>query len=411
MSRPADWAAVVGIAGELSAELERHAARIVGTLREQLPSYTSVPADALVPGVTTSLVAGLQALTERRPPDETELAALASVAADRAHQQIPLDALLGAYRLGAQHVWEELRRRAEQERLPADLLLVAAEVIWRWSDTVSASVAAAHRRAELALARRSQLRQSSFVPALLQGRIDRRSAAREAAAHGLDIGLTYRAFRCVPVPPAGPEAADPVVLGPAGTDGAAVQVGMLGGDLVGVTAGRFDPAAARRVGLAIGVGPPVPVEELDRSFVVAGHVVEAAVRLGRPGVFELCDLGVLVPVSLLPEVGDELVRRYLEPLAQLRQGGQPVREALDALLESGLRLDEAARRIPVHPNTLRYRIRRYEAVTGVELRRIDELVGLWWALHHEQVAGHEPSRGGGPARSQRPSRLGPAPSG
>ena len=39
-----------------------------------------------------------------------------------------------------------------------------------------------------------------------------------------------------------------------------------------------------------------------------------------------------------------------------------------------------AKALNVHPNTLRYRMRRYEELTGARLTNIEDLAGLWWSL-------------------------------
>ena len=50
-----------------------------------------------------------------------------------------------------------------------------------------------------------------------------------------------------------------------------------------------------------------------------------------------------------------------------------------------MRIDETARALHVHPNTLRHRLRRYEEATGASLRRPADLIELWWALERRQL--------------------------
>lgn len=73
--------------------------------------------------------------------------------------------------------------------------------------------------------------------------------------------------------------------------------------------------------------------------------------------------------DLLPERtldGDEearrqLIRRVYEPLLR---GGSPLLDTLTAYLEQSLSLQAAARLLFVHPNTVRYRLRRIAELTG-----------------------------------------------
>jgi DNA-binding PucR family transcriptional regulator len=52
-----------------------------------------------------------------------------------------------------------------------------------------------------------------------------------------------------------------------------------------------------------------------------------------------------------------------------------------------MRVEDTARSLHVHANTLRHRIRRFEEATGASLRDPRHLVELWWALEHRRLAG------------------------
>jgi DNA-binding PucR family transcriptional regulator len=76
-------------------------------------------------------------------------------------------------------------------------------------------------------------------------------------------------------------------------------------------------------------------------------------------------------------VGDALVRRYLEPLA----GSQAeIAASLRALFECDMHIERAAEQLFVHPNTLRYRVGRFEEITGANLRSTQTALEVWWAL-------------------------------
>jgi DNA-binding PucR family transcriptional regulator len=55
-------------------------------------------------------------------------------------------------------------------------------------------------------------------------------------------------------------------------------------------------------------------------------------------------------------------------------------------LSLGMRADLAAERLFVHHNTVRYRLRRYEELTGTNLRDPDRALQAWWALQRRQLA-------------------------
>jgi DNA-binding PucR family transcriptional regulator len=39
----------------------------------------------------------------------------------------------------------------------------------------------------------------------------------------------------------------------------------------------------------------------------------------------------------------------------------------------------------VHPNTIRYRLTRFRALTGADLSSTDTLVEVWWALEYASI--------------------------
>lgn len=53
-----------------------------------------------------------------------------------------------------------------------------------------------------------------------------------------------------------------------------------------------------------------------------------------------------------------------------------------------MNIPAAARSIPVHVNTLRYRLRRFEELTGADLGDVDGLIEVSWALAAEGRSPH-----------------------
>ena len=81
-----------------------------------------------------------------------------------------------------------------------------------------------------------------------------------------------------------------------------------------------------------------------------------------------------------PELAELLLERYLRPLEADGEFGALVEESVRAYLERGRRVREVARNAHVHVNTVRYRLRRFEELTGTSLHAPDTAVELSWAL-------------------------------
>jgi hypothetical protein len=149
-----------------------------------------------------------------------------------------------------------------------------------------------------------------------------------------------------------------------------VLVGVHAEQLV-VVLGRQDDleGVAERVGDEFGAGP-----------VVMGPVVDGLARAGESAAAALAGLRAAsawpeaprpVPAdALLAEralAGDPLARAALSDrvAAPLRAAGGEVLETVRAVLNSGGNLEASARAIFVHPNTVRYRLKRAADLTGL----------------------------------------------
>jgi len=90
-----------------------------------------------------------------------------------------------------------------------------------------------------------------------------------------------------------------------------------------------------------------------------------------------------------PEVGERLVRRYVDPIRHgAARSAEALLEAIERYLACGLRAEAAAAELNVHPNTLRYRLSRFEQLTGADLHDIAVVAEVWWAL--QRVRQHSP---------------------
>ncbi len=154
--------------------------------------------------------------------------------------------------------------------------------------------------------------------------------------------------------------------------------------LVVVTSKSSDDAVGLAAELLPGESSVVVGPEAANVLVAATSVHAALAGLAalsaRPGW-----IGPIFADALLPEralADDESAR-----LALIETGYNPLRdsgagwlETADAVIAAGGSLEAAARAIPVHVNTLRYRLARIEEVTGFSLRDPHDRFALQVAL-------------------------------
>jgi hypothetical protein len=141
----------------------------------------------------------------------------------------------------------------------------------------------------------------------------------------------------------------------------------------------------------VGVGPAAPPDRLVESFQLASRAMEAAQAFGLTGVHAFGDLGLLPTIVADTDMGEALWRRYVLPVDAVEYGPETV-TALRTWFDCGMHVDRAAARLTLHPNTLRNRIARFEALTGADLRDTAVAMQVWWALHYAALAGLEPCR-------------------
>jgi len=112
-------------------------------------------------------------------------------------------------------------------------------------------------------------------------------------------------------------------------------------------------------------------------------VLEVAERFGRPGVYRLEDLSLRVAVAAEDELGELLVRRYLRPVEKLGARAGAVFDTVAAFIEHGLSVKATAEALDVHQNTVRYRLGRFEELTGASLERPVTAFEVWWAMQRD----------------------------
>ena len=292
----------------------------------------------------------------------------------RAQQGIPMELVLNAYTLGTRVLWEALVAQGSKDDVDEQVLLVAGQRIWSALDVQNAVFIDAYRRESVRLHRRDLQRQQSTLDALVEGRgtdPDFAAEARDALGITGEMGIAcvvapYDGSLDEPLMPSGGDRLERLGITSHWHVRGGLYFGLLAGALPpdGELAETLVPHAVGRVGLA---RSPEGVGGFATAFQLAARAADTVPR-GRRCVVAV---GERLPEVLLagsPEVAALLVQETVAPiLAQPPHLAETLRQTLAALLEHDGSAKHAAEALYCHRNTVIYRAKQIEELTGRSL--------------------------------------------
>ncbi len=368
----------------LRARLPRLAELTVRAIIDQVPAYTDAlagPIGANMRGAVELALGGFLTLAVRssgggvRSPRTPALDGAYALGRGEARAGRSMEALLAAYRIGARESWRQFSRTAVETGVGADTMARFAGLVFAYIDELSAASAAGHADELATTGRVREWYLTRLVTALLGGASEQRviDAAERAdwhpptslaavvlptrqAARALTT-LDDRTLRTDELPGLPPEEHSELTV-------------LLVPDAEGP--GRVAAAAALR-GLDACLGPATPwlhVRTSYRRALRARRLMGGGTAGAQPG-GQLIDTEehlVALAVTADPEVLEDLRRRALAPLADVRSGtAERLVETLRAWLLLRGRREEVAAALHVHPQTVRYRIGQLRELWGDRL--------------------------------------------
>jgi hypothetical protein len=377
--------------GELSAlsyqVLERLDAVVEAMIRrvhQELPFYSrgDVTTADLRRSIHDNLEPVLRSLSAAVPLD---LGPARAIGRERAEQGAPLADVLRAFRLGFELLWQDLVETARASGIAGDASLVdAATTVWRLAGECIDALAIAYRAASTDLAVLHEQRRLALLDALFLGTMTDTTTLWEIAENlGLPLSGRFLVAITRTSEPAGQDLAERLR-----------RHGVR-------STWRWQPDALTGL-LSIGA-------ETSESAVLADLEGGTAGDMGVSGLFEhLRDTpralhGARIALTTLSHRGGKVVQYDTSPLAMLVSAAPAEAERISAevlgeLLALGVHErttlirtlrswstnegspSRAAGELHCHPNTIRYRLRRIESVTGRSLRDPQQLAELITAL-------------------------------
>ncbi|WFB10655.1 helix-turn-helix domain-containing protein [Streptomyces sp. LX-29] len=304
----------------------------------------------------------------------TDMAGAEDTGRTRARQGAPLGELLHAYRVGSGFLWSELTTAVRgSDAVTADT--IASLAAWWVREGLAAAASDAYREAAAALLLQRERERSALVEALFTGALGSRTTLWETADA---LGLPTEGPYLVVVAEAPGPGREPLPgIEPRLLAERLRSAWRLQPDLqVGVVAAR-EPDGADTVlrvlercpGARVGVSPPYrTLRDTPRALRLA-RLALAGLRERTAGVARFADSPVALLVAASPDEAARAARAVLGPVLELPPAERSrLLETLDRWYAAGGSTAEAAVLLYCHRNTVRYRLRRLEELTGRSLQ-------------------------------------------
>ena len=397
-----DFAGVPAALAETSAAAERDrlfdalldqrellADQVVELVGASIPSYSGVDRHVHRNGALLAVGFALGSIRARGiDGDPDRLNRLISVTRERVGEGVPLEDMVRGWQFGFRVVVERARIIGAELAIDEQIVLDFVDSALLVTERVLEVVHEAHRHGGDPAALETEQARMMFVVAALEGTMPAGELRERASGFGLDVGRPYFAVRARAVGGLVFEELRRALRlgrGQPAVDGLAAE---LDGDLVALTSIR--PTAGVEQ-LVAGIGPPVSLVELPDSFRLADRALRVAVTFGLVGLYDMRSLGLRPAIADDRDVGVALAARFVDPVIS-DPTGEDLLDSLRGWFAAGMHVGRAAESLFIHPNTLRYRISRFETLTGANLRDQQTAFEVWWVLEHDQI-----TRGARPA--------------
>lgn len=362
---------------ELSAD-ESIVAQTVRTIMDTVPGYDGVAQNSLERSTRRNVSLSIRALQGLWSPSESEIPEADTLARERLSQGVALGSLLAGFRVSLSVILSRVLDAAHTYGVSSEEALSCSTVLWNLGDAFSGRALEVYQAAAIEAAVEDSARRMQWIVDSLTTGMARVDLRRGATAYQVPIDQPLRAV-CLAAGAGSGTDGGPEPVNVLGAWGSQLLIAPYGSGSIGILCGDVEEADTRGDWI-VALGPRVDLEDLPRSYAAAARVLHAAQRTGRRGIVDLDTMSWRMGITASPETTALLCQRLVDPVAAHGEFGELVLESVSACLDRGLSIPRAAAAIPVHVNTLRYRLRRFEELTGADLEALDSLFEIAWAL-------------------------------
>ncbi|MFE0703159.1 PucR family transcriptional regulator [Streptomyces sp. NPDC058872] len=361
---------ISGVTTALRARLPELAEKMALRIRSEVDAYEDESLISLDSLRRSCLANADRLLTHLHGEGAPEAEAARETGRARAEQGVPLADTLRAYRIGSELLWTEILAEARTHpEVSNDLLVSESAKFWALFGLYAEAVAVAYRETAAELTSQGQARRSALVEALFTGIITDRTmweAARE-------LGLPEHGPYAVAVAEAGAPGEEPLAGAEAALRRAELPSAwrLLPDQQLALIALPHAAAEStclrilRRGRARVGFSPCFGSLQNAPQALRFARLALAGLPGAGPGVARFDDDPLAMVVAAAPAEAAHLVEVTLQPVLDLPAAERSrLLRTLEHWFASGGSAATAAQGLFVHPNTVRYRLRRIEELTG-----------------------------------------------
>lgn len=356
----------------------------VRKIRATVPGYDDVPTEALQASVRRNLALSIRTIRTGAQPRPEDVDEADSLAAERHAQGVPIGSMLAGFRVCMSGILDKLVHRAPLVGIPTDQVLDSSILLWSLGDAFSSRAGVVYQEREVSRMLADSSRRTEWIGNVVATQMEPAELLRGAALYNVPTTEPV----CAVVVNSTSEQSRQRLCRWADSTGTELLTAVRAGSLVGIMLGTPVPSVQPK-SITVGIGHPVTLESLHESFEAASLALKGAECTGQTGAVDLDRLSWRLAVHTTPEITTMLCEQYLQPLEDQGAFGENMLEAVEAYLRHRMNIPAAAQSIPVHVNTLRYRLERFKSLVGADLGDVDTLVELSWVLAARAGAGHK----------------------
>jgi hypothetical protein len=376
---------------EMAPDLDQVAEEMIEAIQHGIPEYARPLNDTYRAVVRHAVTHAVQEFMDRlvnpaaSPDRATQV--FRSIGRNEASEGRNLEPLQTALRLGARVAWHRLGQRAARGAMDSRVLAPMGEAIFLFLDELASACSEGYAEATAEVVGEMERRRRRLLDLIV---VD------PPASHDAITDLAQAARWPLPrqVAALALEPRSPDYLGPLPALPPDVLIDLTRRDPCALVPDPDGPGRAQVIerglrGWTGAVGPAVPLARAASSLRWARQALALAKRgiTPAPGGIVRCS-GHLSTLAIFAD--EELVRTLaaarLDPLRRLRPAQQEtLGETLLCWLQSGGNAREVARRLHIHPQTARYRLRQLQLLFGDALHEPDARFELEIALRAQRL--------------------------